>query len=100
MRGRYALCLGVRDFLVHAAAPQGTLNCRALSSNKAGVEGKPDRGIPLSWITPTASEATQGSAASDWIWGSVVSDDAYKGSDVERCQPGLNDVEAYHWGTA
>ena len=33
------------------------------------------------------------------MWGSVTSDDAYKGSEASD-QPPINDIEAYHWGTA
>ena len=40
-----------------------------------------------------------GNAASNWVWGSVTSDDAYKGSEASD-QPPINDVEAYQWGTA
>jgi len=39
-----------------------------------------------------------GTAASDWVWGSVPSDDAYKGSEASD-QPPINDIEAYHWAT-
>jgi len=33
------------------------------------------------------------------VWGSVTSDDSYKGSTGSD-QPPINDIEGYHWGTA
>jgi hypothetical protein len=38
------------------------------------------------------------SAASNWVWGSVPSDDAYKGSEASD-QPFITDVELYAWST-
>lgn len=88
---------GCKDFLTEAATPQGTLDQGTLA-NKAGVEGTLVAAYrALDWTTGVGG--TQGSAASDWIWGSVVSDDAYKGSESTDAT-GINDVEAYHWGTA
>ncbi|MEO8563973.1 MAG: RagB/SusD family nutrient uptake outer membrane protein [bacterium] len=87
---------GCKDFLAEAAAPQGTLNESTLS-NKAGVEGTliaTYRGLDV-----TNSNGGIGSAASNWVWGSVTSDDAYKGSESSDATP-VNDIEAYHWGTA
>jgi hypothetical protein len=88
---------GCKDFLAEAAAPQGTLNASTLA-NKAGVEGTLIAAY-RSLDYNNAVGGTQGSAASNWIWGSIVSDDAYKGSESSDAT-GLNDVESYHWGTA
>ena len=88
---------GCKDFLAEAAAPQGSLNEQTLA-NQAGVEGTliaAYRGLDFT----DGVGGTQGSAASNWIWGSIVSDDAYKGSESSDAT-GLNDVEQYHWGTA
>jgi hypothetical protein len=88
---------GCKDFLAEAAAPQGTLNENTLA-NKAGVEGTLISAYRSLDYTNGVG-GTQGSAASNWIWGSVTSDDAYKGSESSDAT-GINDVEAYHWGTA
>lgn len=91
-----ATLYGCKDFLTEAAAPQGTLDEVSLA-NKAGVEGTliaayramdHNNGVGGDW----------GNAASNWVWGSVPSDDAYKGS-IPTDQPNINDVEAYHWST-
>lgn len=88
---------GCSDFLEDAALPQGTLDEGTLST-KAGVEGtliatyralEWNNGVGGAW----------GSAASNWVWGSVTSDEAYKGSEASD-QPPINDIEGYHWGTA
>jgi starch-binding outer membrane protein, SusD/RagB family len=88
---------GCSDFLTEAAAPQGTLDEGTLQ-NKAGVEGSLIATYrALDWTTGVGG--THGSAASNWIWGSVTSDDAYKGSESTDAT-GINDIEAYHWGAA
>jgi hypothetical protein len=88
---------GCKDFLADAAAPQGTLNSSTLA-NKAGVEGTLIAAYrQLDWTSGVGG--SQASAASNWVWGSVVSDDAYKGSESSDATP-VNDIEAYHWGTA
>ena len=88
---------GCQDFLEKAGQPQGTLNEQTLL-NKAGVEGSLiaayravewNNGVGGAW----------GNAASNWVWASVTSDDAYKGSEASD-QPPINDIEAYHWSTA
>ncbi|MEO5816243.1 MAG: RagB/SusD family nutrient uptake outer membrane protein [Gemmatimonadaceae bacterium] len=85
---------GCKDFLTDAALPQGTLDAGTLG-NKAGVEGSLiaayrqldySNGVGGGW----------GSAASNWIWASVASDDAYKGSSASD-QPGITAVENYAW---
>jgi starch-binding outer membrane protein, SusD/RagB family len=92
-----ATLYGCKDFLANAAAPQGALRDATLATRQ-GVEGTLiaayralDRtnGVGGDW----------GSAASNWVWGSVTSDDAYKGSEASD-QPNINDIEAYHWATA
>jgi hypothetical protein len=86
-----------KDFLTDASSPQGTLNEETLA-NKAGVEGSLIAAYrSLDWNT--GSGGNWGSAASNWVWGSVTSDDAYKGSESSD-QPPINDIEAYFWSTA
>ncbi|MDP9178752.1 MAG: RagB/SusD family nutrient uptake outer membrane protein [Gemmatimonadota bacterium] len=91
-----ATLYGCKDFLTEAAAPQGTLDEVSLA-NKAGVEGTliaayraidRNNGVGGDW----------GTTASNWVWGSVPSDDAYKGS-IPTDQPEINDIEAYQWST-
>ena len=85
---------GCKDFLTSAALPQGTLDQTTLA-NKAGVEGSliaayraldHANGVGGGW----------GNAASNWIWGSVTSDDSYKGSEASD-QPGISAAENYSW---
>src|SRR5688572_1595045 len=86
-----------KDFLTDAANPQGSLNEQTLQT-KAGVEGSLIAAYrALDWNT--GSGGAWGSAASNWVWGSVTSDDAYKGSEASD-QPPINDIEAYFWSTA
>src|SRR5438105_5362559 len=83
-----------KDFL--DVAPQGALDQTTLS-NQAGVEGTliaADRA--LDWNN--AVGGAWGSAASNWVWGSVTSDDAHKGSDANDQAP-IADIELYNWGT-
>ena len=87
---------GCKDFLTEAAAPQGTLDETTLA-NKAGVEGTLIAAYRALDFT-TGVGGAWGSAASNWVWGSVPSDDAYKGSEASD-QPDINDIEAYHWST-
>ena len=91
-----AALYGCKDFLQNAAEPQGTLNASTLA-NKAGVEGS----LIAAYRTLDCTDATSGNwgcAASNWVFGSVASDDSYKGSDALD-QPPINDIEGYHWGT-
>lgn len=86
-----ATLYGCKDFLNKNAEPQGTLNEQTLA-NRTGVEGTlvgAYRKLDGGW----------GAAASNWVWASVTSDDAYKGSEASD-QPPINDIEAYHWSTA
>lgn len=91
-----AALYGCKDFLERAAAPQGTLNEQTLL-NRTGVEGS----LIAAYRALDAHSAVGGwgNAASNWVWGSVTSDDAYKGSEASD-QPPINDIEAYQWSTA
>jgi starch-binding outer membrane protein, SusD/RagB family len=92
-----AAVYGCSDYLTDAAAPQGTLIEETLA-NKAGVEGSLIAAYrSLDWNG--AVGGAWGSAASNWVWGSVTSDDAYKGSEASD-QPPINDIEAYQWATS
>jgi hypothetical protein len=88
---------GCKDFLTDAASPQGTLNEETLST-RGGVEGTLIAAYrALDWNSGVGGN--WGSAASNWVWASVTSDDAYKGSEATDQAP-INDIEAYHWSTA
>ena len=82
------------DFL--NAVPQGTLN-QATLTNAAGVEGS----LIATYRALDCTNSTNsdwGCAASDWPFGSVPSDEAYKGSEASD-QPGVTDLELYNWTT-
>jgi hypothetical protein len=82
------------DFL--DVGPQGALDEGTLS-NKAGVEGTLIAAYrALDWNNSVGG--AWGSAASNWVWGSVPSDDAHKGSDANDQAP-IADIELYNWGT-
>src|SRR5947207_2541949 len=87
---------GCKDFLSRAAAPQGTLNEQTLETQD-GVEGNLIAAYRA--MDSNSGVGGWGNAASNWVWGSVASDDAYKGSEASD-QPPINDIEAYHWSTA
>jgi len=86
---------GCKDsFLTDAATPQGVLDAGVLA-NAAGVEGNLIAAYrALDWTT--GNSGGQAAAASNWIWGSVISDDAYKGSDATDFTA-IMDVERYDW---
>jgi hypothetical protein len=86
---------GCKDFLTDASAPQGTLGAETLA-NRAGIEGTLIGAYRA--LDCTTSSSAWGCAASNWVFGSVASDDSYKGSDGGD-QPPINDIEGYHWGT-
>ena len=87
---------GCSDFLSASATPQGTLDEGTLA-NRAGVEATLIGAYrPLDC---TNSSGAWGCAASNWVWGSVASDDSYKGSTGSD-QSDINDIESYHWGSA
>ncbi len=73
---------------------QGTVDEQTLAT-RAGVEGTliaAYRSLDCS----SSSAGSWGCAASNWVWGSVVSDDAYRGSEPGDQQP-INDIEEYYW---
>lgn len=87
---------GCNDTLTEAAAPQGALTPQTLLS-KQGVEGSLISAYrDLDWNN--AVGGNWGWTASNWVWGSVTSDDAYKGSEASD-QPGVTDIELYQWTT-
>ena len=86
--------VGCKNFLTDAAVPQGTLDAGTLA-NKAGVEGTLMAAYRQLDFTNGVGGAW-GSAASNWIWGSITSDDAYKGSEATD-QPNLDPIEFYQW---
>ena len=87
---------GCKDFLEKASEPQGTLD-QGVLANKAGVEGALIAAYRVLDCT-NAERANWGCAASNWVFGSVTSDDAYKGSEATD-QPNIDDVELFHWTT-
>jgi len=85
---------GCHDFLETAA--QGTLGAASLTT-KVGVEGSLLATYRVLDCT-NSTNSNWGCAASNWVWGSVTSDDAYKGSEATD-QPGATDIELYNWTT-
>lgn len=88
---------GCKNFLTDASAPQGTLDQGTLST-PSGVEGT----LIAAYRALDCTNSTNGNwgcAASNWVWGTVAADEAYKGSTLSD-QPPINDVELYSWGTA
>ena len=89
------LALGVTyacsDFL--DTPPQGTLDETALVT-KGGVEGALIAAYRV--LDCTNSVGSWGCAASNWTFGSITSDDAYKGSEATD-QPGATQIELYDW---
>jgi starch-binding outer membrane protein, SusD/RagB family len=87
-----AITFACKDFLDQPA--QGTVD-EATLSTRAGVEGSliaAYRSLDCS----SSSAGSWGCAASNWVWGSVPSGDAYKGSDAGDQQP-INTIETYFW---
>jgi len=87
---------GCKDFLEKASEPLGTLDQNTLL-NKAGVEGSLLSAYRILDCT-SQFQPDWGCAASNWVWGSVTSDDAYKGSESTD-QPPIDDIEMFHWAT-
>ena len=85
---------GCEDFLT--TAPQGQLDALTLA-NGAGVEATLIGAYRMlgGWIGPVGG---WGASASNWPFGSVPADDAYKGSEAAD-QPDINPIELYQWGT-
>ncbi|MGH2348717.1 MAG: RagB/SusD family nutrient uptake outer membrane protein [bacterium] len=89
-----ALTYSCKDFLDTPA--QGVLDETALLT-KDGVEGT----LIAAYRVLDCSGSTRsnwGCAASNWVWGSVTSDDAYKGSEATD-QPAATEVELYNWSS-
>ncbi len=74
---------------------QGNLDATTLA-NQAGVEGNLIAAYSL--LDGYGNYGGWGGTSSNWIWGSVASDEAYKGSEPGDQQP-TQDVELYQWGT-
>lgn len=81
------------DFL--NAPPQGSLDEVTLA-NESGVEATLIGAYRVlgGW---SAGAGGWGAASSNWTFGSVASDDAYKGSE-NTDQPAIEDIEYYTWG--
>ncbi len=86
-----AAAYGCDEFLV--ANPQGALDEGTLA-NPAGVEGN----LIAAYRLLDHVYGAWGTAASNWVWGSATSDDAYKGSEATD-QPPITDLEMYAWTT-
>jgi len=82
-----------KDFL--NTPSQGTLDQSALLT-KNGVEGSLIAAYRI--LDCNAFVGAWGCAASNWVFGDVTSDDAYKGSEASD-QPGATQVELYTWNT-
>ncbi|MFN2572110.1 MAG: RagB/SusD family nutrient uptake outer membrane protein, partial [Gemmatimonadales bacterium] len=74
---------------------QGTLEQEALLT-KSGVEGSLIAAYRT--LDCTNSVGAWGCAASNWTFGDITSDDAYKGSEATD-QPGATQIELYNWTT-
>jgi len=87
-----AVTYSCKDFLNTPA--QGTLDETALAT-RDGVEGTLIAAYRV-LDCPNSNFGNWGCAASNWVWGNVTSDDAYKGSEATD-QPGATEVELYNW---
>jgi hypothetical protein len=85
---------GCEEFLTGSA--KGTLDEQTLA-NAGGVEGSLVAAYRM-LDHNTGVGGLWGAAASNWVWGSVPSDDAYKGSEATD-QPLIDEIEFYTWGT-
>lgn len=83
-----------KDFLV--TPPQGSLERENVVSED-GVEASLISAYRLLGGWTNSLGAAWGAAATNWPFGSVTSDDAYKGSDPAD-QPPITDLELYNWG--
>jgi len=86
-----AITLACKDFLEQPA--QGTVD-EATLATRNGVEGSLTAAYRS--LDCSSSSGSWGCAASNWVWGSVPSDDAYKGSNLGDQQP-INTIETYFW---
>ena len=87
-----AITFACKNFLDQPA--QGTVD-EATLATKTGVEGTliaTYRSLDCS----SSSAGSWGCAASNWVWASVTSGDAYKGSNLGDQQP-INDIETHLW---
>jgi hypothetical protein len=75
---------------------QGNLDANVLA-NQDGVEA--NLIAAYSMLDGWGNYGEWGAASSNWIFGSVTSDDAYKGSEPGDQQP-VTDIELYQWSTA
>jgi hypothetical protein len=87
---------GCKDFLEKASEPVGTLDATTLL-NKAGVEGSLLSAYRILDCTRDLSP-DWGCAASNWVWGSVTSDDATR-ARRRPTSPPIDDIELFHWAT-
>src|SRR5712664_4657398 len=81
-----------KDFLNQPA--QGTVD-QATLLNKVGVEGSLIAAY-RALDCEASSAGSWGCAASNWVWGSVTSNDAYKGSDLGDQNP-IHSIEVFQW---
>src|SRR5438876_5797042 len=89
-----AITYACKNFLDTPA--QGTLDENALAT-RAGVEGS----LIAAYRSLDCNNATNGNwgcAASNWPFGSITSDDAYKGSEATD-QPQATKLELYAWSS-
>ncbi len=89
-----AITYACKDFLDTAA--QGTLDQNALA-NRDGVEGSLIATYRMLDCN-SATSANWGCAASNWAFGSITSDEAYKGSE-DFDQPQATELELYNWAS-
>lgn len=82
-----------KDFL--NTPSQGTVAVETLLT-RAGVEGSLIAAYRV--LDCTNSTGAWGCAASNWVFGDITSDDAYKGSEASD-QPGATQVELYNWAS-
>ena len=91
-----AVTYACKDFLTTPA--QGTLDQTTLLT-KNGVEGSLIATYRvLQCPSSSGGGDPWGCAASNWVFGSITSDDAYKGSEATD-QPGATQIELYNWNT-
>jgi hypothetical protein len=86
-----AITYACSDFL--DTPSQGTLDETSLQT-KEGIEGSLISAYRT--LDCTSSSGAWGCAASNWVFGDITSDDAYKGSEATD-QPGATQIELYNW---
>lgn len=95
----YALLSGLALLLIFEAckksyldvAPAGSLNSSNLA-NKVGVEG-----LLIGAYAKLGGSQNWGSAPSNWVFGSVIADEAYKGSTPDDQGIGINPLETWQF---